>query len=224
MSAASLIPGLWVLIWAGSFVSAHVAAPHAEPLGFLAVRFVLSAGIFAVMARLAGKAWPTRWPAWRDALVVGALLHGVYLSCMFYAMWHGLPAGVAALVGGLQPLVTAALVGPWLGERVTPRHWLGIALGFGGVALVVAPKLGATGGISPAALTAGFAAMLAFTLGTVWQKRVGAALDLRVGATIQFIGALILTAPVAALTEAAWFDGSWPVWGAMLWCVLAISI
>src|SRR5581483_8969913 len=131
----------------------------------------------------------------------------------------------AALIGGLQPLVTAALAGPLLGERVTARQWLGIALGFGGVALVVAPKLGpalgprlgpALGtidGIDPVALAVAFGAMLAFTVGTFWQKRIGAALDLRVGAAIQFVGALALTAPIAALTEDWRFDGSWPVWG-----------
>jgi drug/metabolite transporter (DMT)-like permease len=224
MSAASLIPGLWVLIWAGSFVSAHVAAPHTEPLGFLSVRFVLSAAIFAVMARLAGKAWPTTWPAWRDALVVGALLHGIYLACMFYAMWHGLPAGVAALVGGLQPLVTAAASAPVLGERVRANQWLGIVLGFVGVGIVVMPSLGRIEGFTTDTVAVAFVGMLTFTAGTLWQKRSDPALDIRVSAAIQFMAATAVTAPLALLLEHGKFDGSWQVWASFTYFVLVTSI
>jgi drug/metabolite transporter (DMT)-like permease len=223
VSAAGLIPAVWVLIWAGSFVAAHVAAPHAEPLGFLAARFMLSAGIFAVMARLAGKAWPTTWPAWRDALVVGALLHGIYLACMFYAMWHGLPAGVAALVGGLQPLVTAAASAPVLGERVRANQWLGIVLGFAGVGIVVAPSIGHVAGFTPTTVTVAFIGMLTFTAGTFFQKR-SAALDLRVSAAIQFLAATAVTAPLALLFEHGRFDGSWPVWTSFGYFVFVTSI
>jgi drug/metabolite transporter (DMT)-like permease len=180
--------------------------------------------VFGALAKAAGIGWPRSKRAWRDALIAGALIHGLYLGGVFWAMWHGLPAGVAALIGGLQPLLTAAVVAPWLGERVVARQWLGIALGFGGVALVVAPALGRVDGIPPLALAVAFGAMLAFTIGTFWQKRIGAALDVRIGAAIQFVGALVLTAPAAVLIEAGRFDGSWPVWGAMLWCVLGISI
>lgn len=223
MSADRLFPVLWVLIWAGSFVSAHVAAPHTEPLGFLSVRFVLSAAIFAVMARLAGKAWPTRWSAWRDALVVGALLHGIYLASMFYAMWHGLPAGVASLVGGLQPLMTAAASAPLLGERVRANQWFGIVLGFLGVGIVVAPSIGHTEGFTAATVGAAFVGMLSFTAGTIWQKR-SEALDLRVSAAIQFTAATAVTAPLALLFEHGRFDGSWQVWTAFAYFTLVTSI
>jgi drug/metabolite transporter (DMT)-like permease len=219
-----LLSALWVVLWASGFIAAGVSRQHADPLSFLALRYVFSIAVFGGLAMAAGARWPRSRRAWRDALVAGALIQGLYLGGVFWAMWHGLPAGVAALVGGLQPLLTAGLVAPWLGERVATRQWLGIALGFGGVALVVAPALGRVDGIPPVALAVGFVAMLAFTAGTFWQKRIGAALDLRVGAAIQFVGALVLTAPVAALIEPGRFDGSWPVWGAMLWCVLGISV
>lgn len=223
MAADRLFPVLWVLIWAGSFVSAHVAAPHTEPMGFLSVRFALSAAIFAVMAWLAGKAWPTGWAAWRNALMVGALLHGVYLACMFYAMWHGLPAGVASLVGGLQPLVTAAASAPLLGERVRANQWLGIVLGFVGVGIVVAPSIGRIEGFTPVTVGVAFLGMLTFTAGTFWQKR-SEALDLRVSAAIQFLAATAVTAPFALLFEHGHFDGSWQVWTAFAYFVFVTSI
>jgi len=222
--SGGVLSAMWVLLWASGFIVAGVSRQHADPLTFLAVRYVLSIAVFGALARVAGASWPRSRRAWRDALIAGALIQGLYLGGVFWAMWHGLPAGVAALVGGLQPLLTAAIVAPWLGERVVARQWLGIALGFGGVALVVAPALGRVDGIPPLALAVAFGAMLAFTAGTFWQKRIGAALDVRVGAAIQFIGALVLTAPVAVLIEPGRFDGSWPVWGAMLWCVFGISV
>jgi drug/metabolite transporter (DMT)-like permease len=219
-----LIPAVWVVIWAGSFVAAHVAAPHADPLTFLALRFAVSAALFVALARLAGARWPTARRTWRDVAIVGVLMHGIYLSCMFWAMWHGLPAGVAALVGGLQPLVTAATAAPLLGERVRAQQWLGIALGFLGVGIVVAPSLGRIAGFPPATVAVAFCGMLTFTAGTVWQKRIDGALDLRVGGAIQFIAATALTAPLALLFEDGKFDFSPAAWGAMAWFVLATSV
>jgi drug/metabolite transporter (DMT)-like permease len=220
----SLIPVLWVLIWAGSFVAAHIAARHADPMTFLAARFAVTALIFVALARLAGARWPAGWRAWRDVMITGVLIHGAYLALMFWAMWHGLPAAVAALIGGLQPLVTAAVAPALLGERVRLEQWLGIALGFLGVGIVVTPSLGHVVGFSAAPIAAAFIGMLTFTAGTLWQKRIDSALDLRVVGVIQFIAATILTAPLALVFESGRFDGSWGAWGAMAWFVLATSL
>jgi drug/metabolite transporter (DMT)-like permease len=221
--SGGLISALWVVLWASGFIAARVSSAHADPLTFLLLRYGFSIAVFGALALHAGAAWPRTRRGWGDALVAGALIQGLYLGGVFWAMWHGLPTAVAALVGGLQPLLAAA-VAPLLGERVTARQWLGITLGFGGVALVVAPGLGKIDGIPPVALTVGFAAMLAFTAGTFWQKQAPTKLDPRVGGAIQFIGALVLTAPIAALIENGRFDGSAALWGAMAWCVLGISV
>ncbi len=103
------------------------------------------------------------------------------------------------MVAGLQPLVTGLLAMPLLGERVSPRRWLGIGLGFLGAILVILPKLGV--GAPPLALCAAILAMLSITLGTIWQKRTAGTLDMRVNAVIQYIGAALVTAPVVLLTE-----------------------
>src|SRR5918993_1061305 len=190
-----LAPPLFVLIWATGFVVARLVAPYAEPLTFLFVRYVLATLVLAGIVVMARVSWPRRWSDWRNSMIAGILLHGFYLGGVFWAVKHGLPAGISALVAGLQPLATGLLAGPLLGERVSGRRWTGIGIGFMGAALVVAPKLG-DGGVPPLALFICVLGMLSITFGTIWQKRTGSTLDLRVNATIQYIGAAIVTLPL----------------------------
>lgn len=218
------MPLAFVGIWATGFVVARLVAPRAEPLTFLTMRYVLSALVFALMAAAAGAAWPRTARGWRDALVAGVLMQGIYLGGVFWSVSHGLPAGISALVCGLQPVLTAALATPLLGERVGRRRWLGILVGFAGAATVLAPGLGTAGGLPPFALGASFASMAAMTLGTIWQKRTAAGADLRTNAAVQFLGAAAVTVPVAALTEEGRFDGGWEVWAALAWAVFGLSV
>jgi drug/metabolite transporter (DMT)-like permease len=156
-------------------------------------------------------------------MIAGVLLHGFYLGGVFWAVKHGLPAGISALVAGLQPLATGLLAGPLLGERVSPRRWAGIGIGFMGAALVVAPKLG-DGGVPPLALFICVLGMLSITFGTIWQKRTGSNLDLRVNATIQYIGAAIVTLPLMLLLEEGHMELTAPLLGALAWAVFGLSI
>ncbi len=221
---APLVPALFVGIWATGFLVARLVAPHVDPLTFLSARFVLSALAFAGLAVAAGAAWPRGVRGWRDAVVAGVLMQGIYLGGVFWSVRHGLPAGISALVTGLQPLLTALLALPLLGERVEPRRWAGIGLGFGGALLVLQPQLrtGADGvGLLP--MLASAAAMVGITLGTIWQKRTGAA-DLRTNAAAQFIGAAVVMIPLAALTEDGRFDASWQAWAGLGWAVCGLSL
>ncbi len=218
------MPALFVGIWATGFLVARLVAQHADPLTFLSVRMVLSALAFAGLAAAAGAPWPHGVRGWRDALVAGVLLQGVYLAGVFWSVRHGLPAGISALITGLQPLLTAMLALPLLGERVGPRRWAGIALGFGGALLVLQPQLRAVSGVGLLPALASAAAMVGITLGTIWQKRTGAAADLRTNAAVQFIGAAAVIAPVAALTEAGRFDASWQAWAGLAWAVCGLSL
>jgi drug/metabolite transporter (DMT)-like permease len=172
---------------------------------------------------VARVSWPRNWHDWRNSLIAGILLHGLYLGGVFWSVKHGLPAGISALVAGLQPLATGLLAGPLLGERVSRRRWVGIGIGFLGAALVVAPKLGA-GGVPPLALGICLLGMLSITFGTIWQKRTGSTLDLRVNAAIQYIGAAAVTLPLVLLTEEGHMDLTLPLLGAMAWAVLGLSI
>jgi drug/metabolite transporter (DMT)-like permease len=218
------MPLLFVLIWATGFIVARGVAPHAEPLTFLMIRYVLSAAVFTSFALAVGAPWPAGIAGWRDALVAGILLQGVYLGGVFWATRHGMLAGIVALIAGLQPLLTALLSFPLLGERVRPVQWLGIGLGFFGAVLVLLPKLGAAEGIPPLPAMVSFAAVVGITFGTIWQKRTAAHADLRTNAAVQFVGAALVTAPVAALTEQWLFDGSAAAWIGLLWSVFGLSI
>jgi len=222
---AGAMPLLFVGIWATGFIVARLVAPHADPLTFLAYRFVLSASVFAVIAAAVRAAWPRGVRGWRDALVAGVLMQGVYLGGVFWSVRHGLPAGISALVTGLQPLLTAVLAFPLLRERVGVRRWAGIALGFGGALLVLQPQLRAgPGGILIVPLLVCGAGMVGMTLGTIWQKRTASTADLRTNAAVQFIGAALVAIPAAALTETGRFDASWQAWTGLAWAVCGLSV
>ncbi|HZW47979.1 MAG TPA: DMT family transporter [Microvirga sp.] len=220
---ARLAPPLFVLIWATGFIVARIVAPHAEPLTFLLVRYLLALLVLGGIVLAVRAPWPRRGREWGQAMVAGILLHGFYLGGVFWSVKHGLPAGISALVAGLQPLVTAALAGPLLGEKVSARRWAGILTGLAGASLVVAPKIG-DGGVPPLALGVCFFGMLSITLGTIWQKRTGSTLDLRVNALVQYVGAALVTLPLVLLLEEGHIDVTLPLVGAMAWAVLGLSV
>jgi drug/metabolite transporter (DMT)-like permease len=221
---ARLAPPLFVVIWATGFIVARLVAPHADPLTFLTLRYLLAILVLAGLVLLVRAPWPVTGRGWRDALISGVLLHGLYLGGVFWSVKHGLPAGIAALIAGLQPLATGLLVGPLLGERVSGRRWAGIAAGFVGAALVVSPKIGGSDGFPPTALAVCLLAMVSITFGTIWQKRTGSKLDMRVNATIQYIGAAIVTLPLMLLTEEGHMDLTLPLLGGLAWAVFGLSI
>ena len=227
-SAARLIeravPALFVLLWASGFVVARLVRPYAEPESFVALRFALSAAVLSGIAFAGGARWPRNARGWRDGLIAGALMQGIYVGGVFWAIKHGLPAAVAALISGLQPLLTGALAGPLLGERVSGRRWLGIAVGFAGALLVLEPNLRGTGAVPPAAVLSCTVAMIGITLGTLWQKRFGAATDLRSGAAVQFIGGFALILPLALATERHPFVIDPELFIGLAWSVLVLSV
>lgn len=219
-----ILPGLFVLIWATGFIVAGIVAGRADPLTFLTARHACSIVVFAGLTIAAGAAFPRGLKAWRDGMVAGILLHGLYVGGVFWAVAHGLPAGLTGLVTGLQPLLTAMLAMPLLGERLGPRQWVGIAIGIVGIGLIVMPKVGSVEGVPLAALCAAFVATASFTLGTIWQKWSKPQVDLRANATTQYVGALAITAPIAFFTEAHHFDASPQLFGALAWAVLGLSV
>jgi drug/metabolite transporter (DMT)-like permease len=220
-----LIPLTFVLIWATGFVVARLVAPFTEPLSFLALRFGLAALVLGLAGWWAGARWPPGAKGWRDAGVAGILLHGGYLGGVFWAVKNGLPAGIAALIAGMQPLVTAALSAPLLGEHVSGRGWTGIVIGFTGVALVIGPGAAvAADTLPPVALLVCAAGVLSITVGTIWQKRTGAAADLRTGTSVQYLGAGVATLLAALLVEDMSMTPSIQLAFGMVWAIFVLSI
>lgn len=117
-----LIPPLFVVLWATGFIGARYAMPWAEPFTFLAARFAIAFVLIALIARLMGARASTPRQALHSA-IAGTLMHGVYLGGVFWAIDNGMPAGLSALIVGLQPLITAVMAGAFLKERILPRHW-----------------------------------------------------------------------------------------------------
>jgi drug/metabolite transporter (DMT)-like permease len=217
-------PALFVLIWATGFIVAGVVAGRADPLTFLAARYGSSAIVFIALSLAVGATWPRDVPSWRDALIAGMLLHGIYIGGVFWSVSHGLPAGITALVTGLSPLLTALLARPLLHERIIPRQWAGIVVGIVGVGLIVSPRLHGELRVPLMPLATALVATLSLALGTLWQKHSKPAMDLRVNAAIQFVGAFLLTLPTALLLEPGHFDASPALWAALAWAVLGLSV
>ena len=215
-------PLLFVLLWSTGFLGARMGLPHAQPLGFLLVRYLLVIALLLPIAWISRAPWPQTPRAWLHIGVSGLLVHGVYLGGVFIAIGMGLPAGVAALVVGLQPLLTAVGAGWLLGERVLPKQWVGLLLGLVGVALVVAGKLGH--GFSAWALLPVAFALVGITAGTLYQKRYCPSFDWRSGAIAQFIPTAIVTFIGAWLFESFLFDWTGELVFALGWLVLVLSI
>jgi drug/metabolite transporter (DMT)-like permease len=218
-------PALFVVLWATGFVVARLSADHVEPLTFLSIRFPIAGVLFLGIALYQGAAWPKMKQA-MHAGVAGALLHGGYLGTIYWAVAHGMPAGVSALIVGLQPLMTAFLAAAILGEKISVRHWLGLAVGILGVGLVVWPKLeiANVAGITPLTTTLCILGALSVSLGTVYQKRFATGLHLASGGVWQYAGASLVVLVGAVLSENFGFDGSFEAWFALGWSVIVLSL
>jgi drug/metabolite transporter (DMT)-like permease len=223
-SLKRFIPASFVVLWATGFIGARYAMPWAEPFTFLAARFVIAALLLAGLMLVLGSKRATRAEA-LHATVAGILMHGVYLGAVFWAIHRGMPAGLSALIVGLQPLITAVLAGKFLGEAILPRHWAGLAVGLIGVVIVLWPKLGALGGgVTPETLTASLVSVLGMSAGTIWQKRYASGGDLVAATMWQYIGggALMILASLAFETHTVVINGE--LIFAMAWLVLVLSI
>lgn len=215
-------PWLFIVIWSSGYVVAKVAAPHADPLTFLSVRY---AGVIVVMGGLALVArapWPRQPRQYLHLAFAGIAIQAGYLGGVWVAIAHGMPAGLVALIVNLQPGLTGA-VGLLTGERVTGRQWFGLALGFAGVMLVVSSKLGGAGGATAAGIGLAIAALISITTGTLYQKRFCPNFDLRTGQVIQFAASLLVTLPFAIATERMHLDWTPGLLGVLAWAVIVLT-
>ncbi|MEM5428344.1 DMT family transporter [Cupriavidus oxalaticus] len=223
------MPWLFVLIWSTGFIVAKYGMPYAEPMTFLFLRFVGVLVLMVPFVLLAGVPLPraggtthTDWRMVGHLAVAGLLLQAGYLGGVWAAIKLGMPAGVSALIAGMQPILTA-LIAARLGERISGRQWLGLLLGIAGVALVVANKLG-TSALTPASLALAVGALLSITVGTVYQKHFCPVFDLRMGSVIQFGAAALACLPFMFLFETRDVQWAAAMIGALAWSVVALSI
>jgi drug/metabolite transporter (DMT)-like permease len=221
--ASALAPALFVLLWSTGFIGAKLGVPYAEPFTFLSLRFAIVLVLMLPLAIVLRAQWPATLREGAHIAVAGMLIQGGYLAGCFAAVYHGMPAGVIALVVGLQPIVTAFAAAPLLGERVTRVQWLGLILGFGGVVLVMWPKLWQHE-LDAVSVAWSAVSLFGITAGTVYQKRYCASFDLRAGSVIQFTAALLLLLPVAILTERMDIQWTGEFVFALGWLVFVLSL
>ena len=219
---ARFVPLLFVVLWSTGFIGAKLGLPDAEPLTLLSLRYAAVLLLMGVVAVLTRAPWPRTKRECMHIAVSGLLVHAVYLGGVFTAIRLGLPAGVTALVVGLQPVLTALGAGLFLHERVRPTQWAGLALGLAGVVLVVAHKVG--GGAVIALLAPAVLALVGITAGTLYQKRFCPSFDLRTGSVIQFLPCLLVTAFVAWRSETMVVHWTPAFLFALGWLVLVLSL
>ncbi|MFB2550550.1 DMT family transporter [Ensifer soli] len=226
MTLDRLAPTLFVLLWSTGWIAAKYAALSADPLTFLVMRYALAGLLLAGFSLLVRAEWP-RGRTGGHALVSGILLHGLYLGPVWWAIGAGVPAALAGIIAGLQPLMTAA-VAPWfLGERISPLQRLGLVIGLAGIAVAVAPKLAGGAGLLASGgwpIVVNIAGMASVTLGTLYQKRYLQQGDIRAIAPLQYAGALLVTLPAAVLIEPMRVTWGLPLLGALAWSVFGLSI
>ena len=215
-------PVLFTLLWSTGFVGAKYGLPYAEPFTFLAWRMLIVSALLGAAALVSRPQWPRALDGARMALC-GVLIHGGYLGGVFAAIAEGVNIAAVAVIVGAQPVVTACIIGAMLGEKVGARQWFGFALGFAGVWLVLAEKMSAEAIIAPGALFA-FAALASITLGTVYQKRHCAQMDLRAGLLIQYAAAFVVMFAAAMMTETGKVLWTREFVFAMAWLVIVLSL
>jgi drug/metabolite transporter (DMT)-like permease len=213
---------LFVVLWSTGFIGAKYGLPHIEPVTFLVLRFALVAAALVFWVILARTAWLTLAQA-RDAAIIGILLQAVYLGGIYKAIDLGVEAGVAALIVGLQPVLTAFIARQFLGERLSPVQWAGIALGAIGVGLVVMRKLDAgIGDWRGVALCLG--SLAGISIASILQKTRAADHPMRTSTLVQFLAALAVLAPLSFAFETREVTWSGELILAMAWLVLAMSL
>lgn len=219
-----LAPSGFVLLWSTGFIVARAAAPHADLSLFLGGRFLLAALLLAAFAGLSRRPWPQGPRLWAH-LGIGALMHGLYLVTGYAAIRLGLAVGIMALIGGLQPIVAAALATA-LGARATSRLWIGLCLGFLGLGLTIAPglSLGIGAAFPLAALGLAFLGVLSLSIAAVCQEQIGRGDDLVAVSSLQHAGgAAVALAATAAFGTLAW-DHAPALWLAFGWATVGISL
>jgi drug/metabolite transporter (DMT)-like permease len=228
-------PLVFVLIWSTGFIVARYGMPHSPPFSFLLLRYVLSMACFLPWIVWAKVPWPQSRQQWFHLSVTGILVHACYLGGVWAAVKAGMGSGLSSLVVGIQPVLTAVWLS-WMSKAapssemaspaVTSRQWLGLLLGFIGLLMVVWRKLtlpSPLDHVTTANMLFALGALLAITVGTLYQKRFVQPCDVRSANTVQLMAAAVVTLPLALLEPEAmhWND---QLLGALAWSVLGLTL
>ena len=219
--AARAAPAIFVVLWSTGFIATKYVLHDAEPLTYLTIRMAVVVGLMAVIVAIARPKWPDGIGI-AHSVVAGVLVHGFYLGGTAVAIAHSIPAGLSALIPGLQPILTSTLANRWLGERVTPLQWSGLLLGLAGVVLILhdRPMSGEAGW----GWLASGVSLVSITLGTLYQRRYCGKIDWRAGNLVQYIAVTIFFAAGAWLFESNVVRWTSEFVLALTWLAVVLSI
>jgi drug/metabolite transporter (DMT)-like permease len=215
-------PALFVLLWSTGFVGAKYGLPYADPFVFLAVRILLAAILLFALARALRMPVRIGRTAVARSGLIGFFLHACYLGGVFYSIAQGLPAGVAAVVTSLQPVLVSVFAVKVLGESLRRVQVIGLLTGLSGVVLVLAPSFDSE--IPMPAIIAILVALMGSTTATLLQKKLGADIPLISGTAYQYLFSGCVLGIIALATQETSITWSLRFTAAFVWLVLVLSV
>ncbi|WP_428033870.1 DMT family transporter [Amphritea sp.] len=219
-----LVPALFVLLWSTGFIGAKYALPYIEPFYLLFIRMLLTLVVFTALALI----YRSRWPSLREGgqqAVTGFLVHACYLGGVFAAIKWQMPAGITAIVVGLQPLLTSLIGWQWLGEKLRMVQWSGLLMGLAGVVVILLNgQHSEVTVLRPEAIAALIIALFAISFGTLYQKRFGSKVDLLTGSIWQYLSTAVAMGLLAFLFEERHVEWNMTLLLSLGWLVFGLSI
>ena len=215
-------PALFVLLWSTGFIGAKFGLPYADPFVFLSVRILLAALLLFALARALRMPVRIGRTAIARSGLIGFFLHACYLGGVFYSLSQGLPAGVAAVVTSLQPVLVSLIAVKVLGEQLRIRQVAGLFIGLVGVVMVLGPSIDAQ--IPSAAIIAILVALIGSTTATLLQKKLGADIPLISGTAYQYLFSGCVLGVIALATQETSITWSLRFTAAFVWLVLVLSV
>ncbi len=218
------VPFLFVGLWSTGFIGARWGLPYIEPFNFLFIRMLLTLVAFLGLILWFKARWPTLKQSGHQ-MVTGSLIHAGYLGGVFAAIKLELPAGVAAIIVGLQPLLTAFLSKYFLGQSLSQRGWIGLWLGLVGVVVVLGSGVFEHQfEVHPGALAAALVALFSITIGTLYQKRFGGGVNLLTASFVQYVATAIWMGLLTFSFETREIIWDPHLMGALAWLVFGLSV
>jgi drug/metabolite transporter (DMT)-like permease len=215
-------PALFVLLWSTGFVGAKYGLPYADPFVFLSVRILLAALLLFALARALRMPVRIGRTAIARSGLIGFFLHACYLGGVFFSISQGLPAGVAAVVTSLQPVLVSLIAVKVLGEQLRIRQVAGLFIGLVGVVMVLGPSIDSQ--IPLAAIIAILVALIGSTTATLLQKKLGADIPLISGTAYQYLLSGCVLGVIALATQGTSITWSLRFTAAFVWLVLVLSV